>query len=102
MSGLDLTPRETVARALFSTTCYEPWSVADRANIDRAATAVLTALAGHPGLVEVLAAHRHSYDSDCGMDYGCSCGAIQDYDEADTDHTAHLADVIREWLRGSL
>lgn len=96
----DLTPRETVARAL-----ADDWNP-DRDPILTAmfrdyAQTVLTALADHPGLVGVLAAHRHSYDSDCGMDYGCSCGAIQDYDEADTDHTAHLADVIGAWLRGA-
>lgn len=41
----DLTPREAVTRALFSTTCYEQLSAVDRAIIDRAVTAVLTALA---------------------------------------------------------
>lgn len=25
-------------------------------------------------LIGVLIAHRHSYDSDCAEDYGCSCG----------------------------
>lgn len=68
---------------------------------DKVADAVLAAVADHDGLADVLRTHHHNYDSDCGRDFGCSCGAIDDYDESDTDHAAHLADVVRAWLRGT-
>lgn len=38
--------------------------------------------------------HFHIYDSDCGTDGGCFCGAIEDFDESDLDHADHLADAI--------
>ena len=38
--------------------------------------------------------HSHCYDSDCGMDFGCSCDAIDDYDNSAIEHAGHLADVL--------
>jgi hypothetical protein len=53
-------------------------------------------------LAELLEGHAHYYDSDCGYDFGCECGAIKSYDESDVSHSQHLAQVINEWLnRGS-
>lgn len=105
----DLTPRETVARAMgesgaFGCGCCA-W--ADDRDLDaddpRAATlarAALTALADHPGLVEVLGKHVLSGGWREGRywKYACSwCPWRSDQDE----WAAHLADVIRAWLRGA-
>lgn len=103
--------RETAARALFAwNTGRTPYFVitsefgreVDADDPYQPITdAVLAAVADHDGLADVLRTHHHDYDSDCGRDFGCSCGAIDDYDESDTDHAAHLADVVRAWLRGT-
>lgn len=58
-------------------------------------------------LVALLIEHQHGYDSDCGMDYGCSCGwgeetEIKAYDNdgarlpiwQDEAFAAHLASVL--------
>lgn len=45
-------------------------------------------------LADLLADHQHDYDSDCGVDGGCSCGEIKDYDETDKTHAEHLAEVL--------
>jgi len=43
--------------------------------------------------------HSHVYDSDCGMDFGCSCGWGEDgFGVQDSDHAAHLAEITAKAL----
>jgi histidine triad (HIT) family protein len=70
--------------------------------------AALAAVADHDGLAEVLRKHVHSFDeSDWHIDYGCRCGERYSRSGLDwgqepchDEHAAHLADVVRAWLRG--
>lgn len=103
----DLTPRETVARAIRSV-AVGPLGPNASAIVSQGgsvyltpreaqdmADAALTALADRPGLVEVLRGHMLTGRSAGGFLAVCAC------DTAVDDHAAHLADVIRAWLRGA-
>lgn len=49
-------------------------------------------------IARVIDEHSHIYDSDCGMDFGCECGSIDDYDNSTTTHAQHLAEVLSPLL----
>jgi len=50
-------------------------------------------------IAAVLALHAHVYDSDCGVDYGCMCGArlaAEPFGRPDRDaFAAHLSEALR-------
>lgn len=91
----DMSVRETVARALFDTTTYNRWAAHDQETVGRAADAVLAAVAAHDGLAPLLRAHTyHNWVQDC------RCRIAGDDAMDGDDWAAHLADVVRAWLRG--
>lgn len=45
-------------------------------------------------LAKFLDGHDHEYDSDCGEDYGCTCGEITDYADTGLSTGEHLADAL--------
>lgn len=48
-------------------------------------------------LAHTLDQHHHVYDSDRGMDFGCTCEAIDEY-ESDEEHPRHLAQILAPLL----
>lgn len=50
-------------------------------------------------IARTLDKHSHSYDSDCSMDFGCTCGVIDDYDNSTTTHGQHLAAALMPLFR---
>lgn len=66
------------------------WLGVPDAQMLRAADAALVAVADDPGLVGALRGHEFLPISNA-----CRCSEERNY-----DHAAHLADVIRAWLRG--
>lgn len=48
-------------------------------------------------IARTLDQHHHVYDSDRGMDLGCFCGAVDEYN-ADDEHSAHLAQILAPLL----
>ena len=49
-------------------------------------------------LADLLAEHTHGYDSDCGVDYGCLCADVEDYDKESFTHADHLTAVIEQYF----
>lgn len=103
MSGLSV--RETAARALFAwNTGRTPYFVitsefgreVDADDPYQPITdAVLAAVAAHDGLAPLLRAHTyHEWAQDC------RCRIAGDDAMDGDDWAAHLADVVRAWLRG--
>ena len=48
-------------------------------------------------IARTLVEHDHDYDSDCGLDFGCACGAIDEY-KSGAEHTDHLTEVLSPLL----
>lgn len=110
----DLTPWETVARAIRSVTVGPLGSNAfaivsqggsvylTSREAQDMADAALTALADHPGLVEVLRGHIPCTWTGVTTPDGLpvmTCGRA--LPSGPDRLSAHLADVIRAWLRGA-
>lgn len=103
----ELSVRETAARALAQLGPDEDWPTNEalggnptgtrddefRASMLDDADAVLAAVADHDGLADVLQGHR---SCPCGCDR-CQCGSSIGAES--TPFAAHLADVVRAWLR---
>lgn len=50
-------------------------------------------------IARALDKHGHVYDSDCGDDFGCACGVIDDYDNSTMTHAQHLAAALMPLFR---
>lgn len=104
--------RETAARALFAwNTGRTPYFVitsefgreVDADDPYQPITdAVLAAVADHDGLADVLVKHGRYHTAVVGDDLWCAtCDRIIGHaDHREDHHAAHLADVVRAWLRG--
>lgn len=84
------------------------WAVRETVRLNERATwldtadAVLAAVAAHDGLAEVLREHGRDHTAVVGDDLWCAtCDRIIGHaDHREDHHAAHLADVVRAWLRG--